>query len=148
MTDPRAHSGDTAVRHPELDLASFTQIFRTKNEARTATRLNASTFRRAEVEGLTLEQADRLAGRAGRHPTEVWPCWSDIAHAAVAVVCAAGGCDASFVPYPSGRGSTRTFCSNTCRARESMRRQRATETGRETNRRYAAAYRAYLAGAS
>jgi len=39
---------------------------------REATRTNTQTLHQAAKNGLTAEQADRLAIRAGLHPIEVW----------------------------------------------------------------------------
>lgn len=40
-----------------------------------ALHISGATFRRLRNEGLSVNQADRLACRAGLHPGEVWPEW-------------------------------------------------------------------------
>ena len=37
--------------------------------------ISGESFKRYQANGLTAEQADRLAVRAGFHPLEVWPDW-------------------------------------------------------------------------
>lgn len=105
---------------------------------------NGPTYRNVRDRGLTPDQADRYAVRLGLHPFEVWPELLDHQIVDAQRSCAATGCANTFMPHAGKGGQNRRYCSDPCRARESMRRHRATPHGREANRRYLASYRAYL----
>ncbi len=115
---------------------------RTRAELERVTGAAWRTVRRACEEGLTDEQAYAWADACGLHAWLVWPELADEAEAAAKRECASDGCGVLFIPCD--RNPHQKFCSGTCSARERMRRYRATERGREANRRYAAQYKAYL----
>jgi hypothetical protein len=77
--------------------------------------------------GVTADQADELAMRAGFHPFEVWPEIADDQIAAVSRSCPV--CSTPFVP--NGR---RRFCSDRCRWNRYARRVRSTPEGAAHNR--------------
>lgn len=86
--------------------------------------------------GVTAEQADALAVRAGAISYEIWPQILDDTVAALEQECAAAGCDARWLRADGRGGANRKFCSGRCCSRESMRAYRRTEKGRGANRRY------------
>lgn len=47
----------------------------TDSEARVMLAVSGSMWLRYKAEGLTPDQAERLAVRCGFHPAEVWPDW-------------------------------------------------------------------------
>lgn len=46
------------------------------NKIRERLAVSATAWRRYKTEGLTFDQADRLATRAGFHPANVWTDWA------------------------------------------------------------------------
>ncbi len=87
------------------------------DEARRILRVSAKSWRRYHVDGLTMDQAERLAQRAGRHPAEVWTDW----YASMAdhlVECA--GCGSLFLP--NAARASHAFCHRDCRRATSRRR--------------------------
>lgn len=72
------------TRYPQLDLASFIAACSGRAAARKVSKFNTLSWRLAESEGLSVEQADRIAGRLRRHPSELWPCWTALNVAEVA----------------------------------------------------------------
>lgn len=96
-------------------------------------------------QGMSEKVADRLACKAGFHPSLIWPHWGQEAlekarqqDEARMVTCALDGCETTFVPSTSRQ----VFCAPPCRWRATVIRRRATPEGRE----YAAAKsREYLA---
>lgn len=108
-------------------------------------------------EGLTEEQADRLAVRMQFLPSEIWPEWADNLSSSAVL------CDECGEPY-APRQANQRFCSAICgrRARDRVQKRRryqtdpewrerrlaATREWREQSREYVASYkrRRYLEG--
>lgn len=72
--------------------------------------MNGGTFNAFKGHGLTLEQAERYAERVRLHPYEVWPDMLDEVLDTVTRVCAADGCDETFIPS----NLRRIYCSKLC----------------------------------
>lgn len=108
--------------------------------------VSGSTWRNYRDRGVSFDVADRLATRAGFHPANVWPEWTDALVEGCEQPCAAPDCDVRFVPTRAGH----VYCSATCRRRIAKRRELATPTGaarnRERRRRYYAENRQYEIG--
>lgn len=99
------------VRHEQLDLAAFVAACKSKSEARRLSKLNAEAWRRAEAEGLSVEQADRLAVAAGCHATELWADFLALSAAEVSKPC--DHCGEAFFPWRNPQ----RFCSKRCSQR-------------------------------
>jgi hypothetical protein len=54
-------------------------------------RLGGAGYQRATVDGLSDQQADRIAIALGHHPANVWPDWADAALTALDRLYLAGG---------------------------------------------------------
>lgn len=102
--------------------------------------------------GITIDQAEQLCGRLRCLPYELWPEMLDEAIAGLEHAeqeCAAVDCTERFLP-PARGGSKRwppRFCSDTCRSREKMRRQRGTPPPTRTTCAAAGCGRVFLARA-
>lgn len=68
--------------------------------------------------GFTELTADRAAAKAGLHPFEVWPEMRAHIVDELAKVCAAPGCEETFIP----KTKRRIYCSTRCRDRGPKRR--------------------------
>lgn len=99
--------------------------------------LSGSSLTKARRDGLIESAADRYACRAGLVPWLVWSDWLEDAF----VECAAEDCCERFVP----RDKANIWCSRRCYQRVKMRRYRATEAGRENNRKWRKAWYAECA---
>ena len=78
--------------------------------------ISGSTWKQYRDQGVTEKVADRLAVRAGLHPSEVWPEIVDEWISASSGVCPE--CGESFVKTRSSH----RFCSDSCRRRPAQRR--------------------------
>lgn len=85
--------------------------------------ISGTTRQKLGGAGLTHEQADRWAARAGFNPAEVWLSWIDDEFADLAVECAERSCSTRFLPT----SSRHRFCSTRCGSRERKRQQYATD---------------------
>lgn len=95
-----------------------------KHEACQRLNIVGSTEVEYRRRGLTEKVADRLACRAGFHPSVIWPDWMDDVIVAEELVCARIRCTERFVP---ARWNQR-YCSAKC--------QKAAATARWERRRY------------
>ena len=92
-------------------------------------------------QGLPEARADELACRLGLVTVNVWPEMIEHAIEDTSVECAADDCCERFVP----RDKANIWCSRRCYQRVKMRRYRATEAGRENNRKWRKAWYAECA---
>lgn len=92
------------------------------------------TVRRIRGEGMTADEADRFAVKAGFMPWEIWPDWTVELTGVGMVPC--GSCGELFDAYRPGH----RYCSTTCRRREQQRRYRTSPRVAEANRANRRAY--------
>lgn len=110
--------------------------------------------RRWARDGLTVDEADMMAGRLKAHPFDVWGVdWNRALAEQVEAdearylvehgrTCAADDCSTVFAVSPFGRGGHgRRYCSDTCSSRVRMRKIRATDEGKRKNRATVARYK-------
>lgn len=79
--------------------------------------IGGSTWVEYRDQGVTARVADRLATKAGFHPSLVWPSWFEDEAAALSVECADERCDRRFVPAKRSQ----RYCSPRCRERRKAR---------------------------
>jgi hypothetical protein len=119
----------TAPRYPIEPLARLLGISPGTALARLG--VSGSTAKQYRTEGVSGRVADRLAVRAGFHPAEVWPEWTDHQIEAAMVECAADDCADRFLPA----NSRHRYCSHRCQSRTAARARYARdEAGRERKR--------------
>lgn len=124
----------------------FDAMGRNHRDAAEELGISGATRRRLMTEGLTEQQADRYAVRAGMAAENVWPELLDDVIAEESRECAHPDCTERFVPHP--RAPHRRFCSHRCRRRYNERSARlrnlpSAERKRETRRRYYEQYGDY-----
>lgn len=100
-----------------------------------ALNISGSRLTTYAVCGIDERAAERLAVRAGLVPYEVWPEMLDQAIAELELVCAAQGCDETFIQLHGG--PRRRFCTRRCKSREHMR-SKGPQHSRNAKRRYRA----------
>lgn len=104
------------MRYPIADLLAH--MTGTPDDCRRQLRISGSAFGPMVQHGLTFEQAERYAERAGLPAYVVWPEMVDELLDRESKVCAADGCEERFVPL----NPRRIYCSNTCRDRRAKTR--------------------------
>lgn len=110
-------------RYPIAPLIEAMGLTSSETSAGRALGLGGSTWKEYRDRGVTERVADRLAAKAGFHPSVIWPSWYDDETAALSRECAEPGCDETFLPIPTH--PRQRFCSRACRKRSSEReRQR------------------------
>jgi hypothetical protein len=110
------------------------------DQARRTLNVSGAAWRRHHADGLAVDQAERLATRAGRHPSEVWPTWVDDELAELGRRCAE--CGETFIPWRKDQ----RFCPAPARCRVRWH-NRATKRRRYARNpeRFRAARRSYYA---
>lgn len=110
---------------PKYALTPLVEALTLAPGASVARVLNVSGQRLASFAEYGIEErtAERLAVRAGFHPSVIWTEWFDDAIAELERECEAPDCPVRFVL--KWRGAHRRFCSDTCRDRTGSRRRYA-----------------------
>lgn len=94
-------------------------------------RMSGASLNRYRAEGVSEQQAEALALRAGFHPFNVWPELTAARCESMERECAAPDCDVRFVRAFQSR---RIWCHPRCKWRTDARKRRATPDGAAANR--------------
>lgn len=102
---------EATVRYPIADL--FAHMAGSDDDCRRRLGISGGAYGPMVQRGLTFDQAERYAERAGLIPEFVWPEIVDELIERESRECAADGCTERFVP----ENPRRIYCSNLCRDR-------------------------------
>jgi hypothetical protein len=108
-------------RYPFADLARTMGL--SEHQAGVALGLSGSTQQEYRQRGVTERVGDRLACKAGFHPSEVWPDWMTDSIERASRECAADDCTTMFVP----RSHHHRYCTGNCRGRVHVRERYRTD---------------------